>query len=115
MKINCQIHEPMFDFNDKKYIRLIIPDDCKEIINRIHRNKNHIIRNSKIDNPIDGNILTIKVPFRYRRVMCEVKGNPVQSLIRGDTVDVTVEYMGVWNIGDYSGHSWKMTSIESSL
>lgn len=114
MKISCQIHEPMFDYNDKKYIRLIIPDNCKEIINRIHQNKNHLIKNPKIDNPLDGNILTVKVPFRYRRVMCDVRGNPVQSLIKGDDVNVDVDYAGVWNVGEFSGHAWKLVFIDSS-
>lgn len=113
MKFEAIIHEPMFEYNNKKYIRLIIPDNCKEIIKNIHSNKSHLLLNNNIDNPIDGNILTIKVPFRYRRVMCNVAGKPVQSLIKGDIVNIETDYMGVWNVGNFSGHTWKLASITS--
>ena len=33
-------------------------------------------KNPNVDNPLDGNVLTVKVPFRYRRVMCSIRGCP---------------------------------------
>jgi hypothetical protein len=39
-------------------------------------------------------------------------GAPVQSLKQGDFVDIDVEYMGVWNTGDYSGYTWKLKYIK---
>jgi hypothetical protein len=113
MKFVANIYEPMYDHNDKKYIRLVIPENCSQIISRMHTNKSHLIKNGRIDNPIDGRVLTVKVPFRYRRVMCDVKGRPVQSLIKGDEVDVQVDFAGVWNVGEYSGYAWKLVSITS--
>jgi hypothetical protein len=59
-------------------------------------------------------VLTVKVPFRYRRVMCEVKGKPVQSLIRDDEVEVEVNFKGVWNVENYSGFSWILSSSSFS-
>jgi len=50
------------------------------------------------------------VPFRYRRVMCEVKGRPIQSLIKDDEVEIVVDFKGVWNVGNYSGFSWTLSS-----
>jgi len=69
--------------------------------------------NQNIDNPLDGTILTVKVPFRYRRVMCNVKGRPIQSLIKDDEVEVELDFKGVWNIGTYSGFSWILSSSSS--
>ncbi len=38
MKFVATIHEPMYDFNDKKYIRFIIPHKVVEIVDVcIHR------------------------------------------------------------------------------
>lgn len=110
MKFKATVHEPMFDYNDKKYIRLVIPQKCSEIIEGMHASRTHLLTNQNIDNPLDGCVLTVKVPFRYRRVMCEVKGRPLQSLIRGDAVVVNVEFKGVWNVGNYSGFSWVLSS-----
>jgi len=70
--------------------------------------------NQNIDNPLDGKVLTVKVPFRYRRVMCEVKGRPMQSLIKGDEVEVVMDFKGVWNVGNYSGFSWVLVQMSSS-
>jgi hypothetical protein len=114
MKFVAKVYEPMFDFNNKKYIRFIIPTKVSEIIERMHVNKSHFITNSNVDNPLDGDVLTVKVPYRYRRVMCEVKGRPVQSLMKGDEVEVTVDFKGVWNVGNYSGFSWVLSQMSSS-
>jgi hypothetical protein len=110
MKFVAKVHEPMYDFNSKKYIRYIIPAKVSEIIERMHTNKWHLLANTNIDNPLDGNILTVKVPFRYRRVMCNVKGRPIQSLIKGDDVEVEIDFKGVWNVGNYCGFSWILAS-----
>ena len=110
MKFAAHVHEPIYDFNSKKYIRYIIPAKVSEIIERMHTNKWHLLANINIDNPLDGNILTVKVPFRYRRVMCNVKGRPIQSLIKGDDVEVEIDFKGVWNVGNYSGFSWTLSS-----
>ena len=64
MKFIAKVHEPMYDFNDKKYIRYIIPVKVSEIIERMHTNKSHLLMNQNRDNPLDGTILTVKVPFR---------------------------------------------------
>jgi hypothetical protein len=114
MKFIAKVYEPMYDHNDKKYIRLVIPENCANIIQRMHKSKEHFIKNTHVDVPLDGYILTVKVPFRYRRVMCNVGGKPVQSLIKGDEVDVDLEFTGAWNKDNYSGYVWKLISISTS-
>lgn len=110
MKFRATVYEPIYDFNSKKYIRLVVPQKVSDIIERMHTSKSHLLMNQNVDTPLDGSVLTVKVPFRYRRVMCEVKGRPLQSLIRGDVVDVDVDFKGVWNMGNYSGFSWVLSS-----
>ena len=114
MKFIAKVYEPMYDFNDKKYIRLVIPLKGAEIIERMHESRAHLLVNQNVDNPLDGRILTVKVPFRYRRVMCEVKGRPLQSLIKGDEVEVAVDFKGSWNVGNHSGFSWVLSSSTTS-
>jgi hypothetical protein len=114
MKFVAKVHEPMYEFNNKKYIRFIIPSKVSEIIERMHTRKSHLLTNENVDIPLDGRILTVKVPFRYRRVMCDVKGRPVQSLVKGDEVEVEVDFKGVWNVGNYSGFSWILSSSSTS-
>lgn len=110
MKFRVKVYEPMYDFNDKKYIRFVIPVKGAQIINDMHMSRTHLIVNQNVDDPLDGRILTVKVPFRYRRVMCEVKGRPIQSLIKDDEVEVEVQFKGVWNVGNHSGFSWILSS-----
>ena len=108
MKFLAQVHTPMYDHNDKMYIRLVIPEKCAQIVQRMHKKE---VR----DNPLDGRVLTVKVPFRYRRVMCEVRGRPLQSLIKGDEIEVDIDFNGAWNVGEYSGYSWVLSSATSSV
>jgi hypothetical protein len=42
--------------------------------------------------------------------MCNVEGRPIQSLIKGDAIEVDVEFKGVWNVENYSGFSWVLSS-----
>lgn len=114
MLLNAFVHEPMYEHNDKKYIRVVVTESVAQTIRRMHDTKTHLLKNVRVDNPLEGRILTVKVPFRYRRVMCDVKGRPVQSLVRNDVVDMNLEFMGVWNTGEYSGYAWKLKSIQSS-
>tara|TARA_B100000767_G_scaffold202313_1_gene189206 strand:+ start:421 stop:741 length:321 start_codon:yes stop_codon:yes gene_type:complete len=102
----------MYDHNDKKYIRVIIDDEFYKIVMRKQSFSEHFVRGKNVDNPLYGNILTVKVPFRYNRVSCKFEGAPVQSLQQGNFVDIDVDYMGVWNTGDYSGYTWKLKYIK---
>jgi hypothetical protein len=104
----------MYEFNDKKYIRLVIPSKLAMIISDMHASRMHLLVNQNVDDPLDGRVLTVKVPFRYRRVMCEVKGKPVQSLIRDDEVEVEMNFKGIWNVGNHSGFSWILSSSSTS-
>ena len=110
MKFVAKVHEPFYEHNSKKYIRFVIPTKVSESIERMHNSKSHFLQNQRVDNPLDGRVLTVKVPFRYRRVMCEAKGRPVQSLIKGDEAEIVVDFKGVWNVGNYSGFSWILSS-----
>ena len=114
MKFVAKVHEPMYEFNSKKYIRFVIPAKVSEIVERMHTQRWRFLSNQNLDIPLDGNVLTVKVPFRYRRVMCEVKGRPVQSLIKGDEVEVEVDFKGYWNVGNHSGFSWILSSSSTS-
>jgi hypothetical protein len=114
MKFLTSVYEPMYEYNSKKYIRIRIPPTLVTRINDTHMKMNHLLTNSNIDNPLEGHILKVKVPFRYRRVMCEVKGKPLQSCVKGDEIQVEIEFKGYWNVGDYSGFSWIIKSSEYS-
>jgi hypothetical protein len=100
----------MYDHNDKKYIRLLLPYSCAEHVAAIHASKSYLLAHMNVVTPLDGMILTVKVPYRYRRVICEVTGKPIQSLRKGDVLEVDIEFKGVWNVGEYSGFSWLLKS-----
>ena len=112
MRFSCRVHSPMVECNKKMYIRFLIPDDVKQRVEALHhRNPLH---GEHTENPLEGNVLTVKVPYRYRRVMCTFEGVPVQSMKKDDEVDVDILYTGVWTYGKYCGYSWKLSYIKSS-
>jgi len=51
----------------------------------------------------NGDVITAKVPFRYNRVMCRVKGiRTIQELQPGDVAIATLEYTTVWKLTEIS-------------
>lgn len=107
MRFVAEMYEPLYEFNDRRYIRIVVPDT---IVSRIVSMQKKKVR----DNPLDGNILRVKVPYRYRRCMCKVEGiTPVEAMVRGDSVEVDVSFAGAWQVGDdYTGYTWKLDWIK---
>ena len=112
--VEATVYEPMYDYNDKKYIRLTVSDKVRDYILALHANKSDVILfPDTLDDPLEGNVLKVKVPFRYRRVMCNVDGDtPVQSLKKGDLVQTELQFNGVWNAHEHSGFSWVLKYIK---
>jgi len=107
-----KVYEPMYDHSDKKYIKVTIPTSTRDYINGLHANCSGKLFNSSIHNPLEDDVLTLKVPFRYRRVMCEVEGDsPVSSLSKGDNVKIYAQFSGAWNVSNYSGFTWTIKKI----
>lgn len=112
MRFSCKVYSPMVECNRKMYIRFFISDDVKQRIQAVHH-KNPL-QGEHMENPLEGNVMTVKVPYKYRRVMCTFEGVPVQSLVKDDTVDVDILYMGMWTYEKYCGYSWKLSYIKST-
>ena len=112
--VEATVYEPMYDYNDKKYIRLTVSNKVRDYILGLHANKSDVIFfPDTLDDPLEGNVLKVKVPFRYRRVMCNVDGDtPVQSLKKGDLVQTELQFNGVWNAHEHSGYSWVLKYIK---
>ena len=112
--VKAIVYEPMYEYNEKKYIKLTIPDTVRDYILGLHMNRSDtILFPDALDDPLEGNVLKVKVPFRYRRVMCNVDGDkPVQSLVKGDTVQTELQFNGVWNAHEHSGYSWVLKYIK---
>ena len=114
LNFNCKIHEPIYSQNEKKYLDLELLDPIVERIENIHINSNEYMNKHKLINPLEGNILRAKVPFRYKRATCKMSGRKLlHELEKGDSVNVNVEFCGVWQVGEHCGPSWKITMVHS--
>jgi hypothetical protein len=109
MIVYCDVHTPMYSLNGKKYldIKLEKPEEIERIHNRSPRHTT---------SPLSGDVLTVKIPFRYNRVMCTVLGSKIiQELVKDDKVMIELEYDGVWE-NKQTGHlapSWKIKRLSS--
>ena len=108
----CRIATPMYEKNQKKYLEFELMEPTVKRIRSIHDQTSDYITKRFI-NPLQGNVLKVKVPYRYNRVTCKVGGiKTIQEMQKGDTVEANIEFCGVWEVGDYCGLSWKLSSIE---
>ena len=112
MQLTCTVEHPMETEGDRRYISLDIGVESFTV-KEIHlKSSKPVIR---LVDTLHGNILRVKVPFRYNRVMCKVTGDKtVQELVKGDTVRVHLKYCGWWIAGEYGGPSWKLVSLTAS-
>lgn len=113
MKFRGQVVTPMYEHNEKKYIRIRVPPEMSKIILHTESRNNYKLNpENHIQKDFFDNTLTLKIPFRYRRVMCPMTGTkPIQDVTQGHEVTLDIEYTGVWHAGNYSGHSWKIKNI----
>ena len=109
------VHQPMYEHNEKRYLRLRVPTEVARIITKVEeKNAYKLSKDAFVYEDFFNDTLVIKVPFRYRRVMCPVTGiKPVQELVTGDEVQVEVDYTGTWTAGNHTGHSWKIKNIHT--
>jgi len=103
MKFVGEIYEPLYVHNERKYIRILIPP---QVSSKVFQMQNKYPRQRF--NPLDGNILTVKVPYRYNRVMVKMNGlKGVSCFVRGDKIEFVVDFKGIWKIDDnHSGYTW---------
>lgn len=106
LTIRATINRPIYEFNSKRYMDIRIVD---EIIPQIE--KTHSKFRSGMWNPLKGNILRVKIPYRYNRVDCKVEGlTPVQEMEKDDSISATIQFCGGWEAGLY----WKFTTIRQN-
>lgn len=111
--MNCSIAEPMFG-DARKYFILELDSDSVKMVKMNHVKKALFVK--QLIDPLDGNSLKVKIPFRYNRVMCKVTGGKtIQEMVKGDKVKVELKYCGWWESGDFGGPSWKLISCCSSV
>jgi hypothetical protein len=109
MQLTCAVEKPMETEGDRRYLSVDIGTESTSI-KLLHRKSAKSV--IKLVDPLCGNVLRVKVPFRYNRVMCNVTGNKViQELVKGDKVRVDLKYCGWWVAGEHGGPAWKLVSL----
>ena len=95
----------MYPVGTRKYMEIKLDEQTSNEVFDVHNRK-------KFEggiNPLNGNILLVKVPYRYKRVDCEVVGiTPVEELKQGDEIFTTVQFCGAWKSGLY----WRFNLIQ---
>ena len=109
LEFTCTIRQPMYEYNKKWFLGLELAPTADTRIREIHAASSHLFA-GKVINPKEGNLLRVKVPYKYDRVACAVT-KPVQELVAGETVTVIIQYCGVWNVNGFSGPSWKLVTL----
>jgi len=93
-------------------MRFVLSESDTAMVRATQDRKKHLIRGDRVDDPLDGRLLMVKIPWRYRRPMCRVEGlTPISGLKKGDQCSLTIEFTGAWNVNGYSGYTWKLNVI----
>jgi len=102
--------------NNKKYLELNLSKKDSEKVYDLHKSASQFLKNDKIKNPLENDVLEVKIPFRYNKVTCKVTGDKtIQELKAGDKVKTILEFCGPWNIGQWSGFAWEVSEMTSGV
>lgn len=113
ISVKCKVAEKMYTKNNKKYIDLELPLNVSKQISELHKKFNEHMTKSNISNPLEGNTLKVKIPFLKNRVTCKIEGDKtIQEYKKGENFTGTINFCGIWSIGDYCGPSWKLVSVQ---
>lgn len=110
MFTTVEVVEPLYVHNEKKYMDVkIISQTDLDLVKRLSKINS---KSEKFSNSLEGNVLKIKIPYRYRKIECRVEGlKTLYEYRKGDMARVEILYMGEWTIGDFSGNTWKLLGI----
>jgi hypothetical protein len=109
----CKVAKSIYQHNQKHYIDLELSPDTLNRVEELHTSSESFLLKENKMIPLQGNKLKTKIPFRYKKVTCKMPGNKtVHELLQDDRVKVSLEYTGVWTVGEYCGVSWKISSIQ---
>jgi hypothetical protein len=104
---------PLYTHNNKKYLEFKMSRAAAGIIKEAHISVQDALVTAKVQNPLVGDVLRVKVPWKGRNHICKVTGNKsLCGLVEGDKVKIEVDFCGAWIVGDFSGTSWKLVSLE---
>lgn len=111
VNISCvsKVLKPIYTYNQKKYIDLELPIEVVRRVEQVHEKSASQLNKENKVNPLHCEKLKVKVPFKYNKVTCKMPGKLIYEALQGDRVKVNLEYCGVWSVGEYCGHSWKLT------
>jgi hypothetical protein len=102
--------------SDHRYIILDLNTEDAQKIKKVHKANEYKLTDhvGVIINPLNEIYLKVKVPFRYNRVTCKVKGlKTIQEFEQGDRIDrITIQFCGVWTANGAAGFAWKIVSID---
>ena len=111
LEFTCTVRQPMYEYNKKWFLGLELAPTADNRIREIHTASSHLFAGKVID-PKEGNLLRVKVPYKYNRVTVPITGlKPLQEYSQGDVVRATIQYCGVWNVNGFSGPSWKLVTL----
>lgn len=107
------VSDSFYTKNNKKYIDVELSDSDFIRVACMHKESENYLTKKNIQNPLEGNILKIKVPFYRNRVSCKINGDTIiQDYKKGQKFNGVITYCGVWTFGDFCGLSWKLKSVE---
>jgi hypothetical protein len=113
LEFPCVVAKGLYDDGEKMDIRIHVVN-LAAICNFQSKWTEKISGYSCFKNPLDGTLLTVKVPYRYGRISCTFSGSKtLYELKAGDEVKVTIESKGLWSVGSTCGFTWRLCDIFS--
>jgi len=108
-----QIAKTLYTRAGKKYIDVRLNNADKMNVCAIH-NKHYMNCDTPFFNPLDDDVLTVKVPFKWHRPTYKHQGiKTIFEVKEGDLLKAEVEFKGLWKLPNSHGFSWQLVSMNT--
>ena len=65
LPVTATVYEPMYDYNEKKYIRVSLPDKVRDYIRELHEHKTGVVLfPQKLDDPLAVSYTHLTLPTK---------------------------------------------------
>ena len=111
INVNATVHTPMYAIDKRMYMKLKLDDTSRQKLDDHHKKEAAKYKMICPPSKLQHDILQLKIPWRYNRVMCIVNGlTPVEDMLENHSVVCTIEFCGSFTLGMF----WKIFSISSA-
>ena len=108
------VYKTPYERSGKKYMDILLNDNDMKYVQDLQILQ-YMKNETPFFNPLDGNILTIKIPWRYNKIdYIHVGLTTIFEICENDPIYVELNFKGLWGTKTAHGFSWVLHTMNTN-